>query len=79
VLGLYDLKSNDKPVGSSHLRIKKKPLYQLFYDGNESPALPNMLTKKPSDEGAWGSSAEDARFLSQLRRLLAKPMNGRQD
>jgi transcriptional regulator with XRE-family HTH domain len=53
-------------------RAFEVPLYQLFYDGNESPVLPNLLTQKSSDEGAWGSSGRDARFLSQLRRLLGK-------
>ena len=53
-------------------RAFEVPLYRLFYDGNESPVLPNMLTQEPSDEGAWGSSGRDARFLSQLRHALAK-------
>src|ERR1700756_4848235 len=53
-------------------RAFEVPLYQLFYDGNELPFLPNLLTQKSADGGAWGSSGRDARFLSQLRRLLGK-------
>jgi len=53
-------------------RAFEVPLYQLFYDGKEPPALPNLLKQKVSDETAWGSSGKDARFLDQFRRLLAK-------
>jgi len=53
-------------------RALEIPLYQLFYDGEEPPKLPNLPKGKPSDEGAWGSSGKDARFLSKLRRLLGK-------
>jgi hypothetical protein len=47
-------------------------MYQLFYDGDEPPKLPNLPKRKSSDDIAWGSSGKDARFLSKLRRLLAK-------
>ncbi len=52
-------------------RALEVPLYQLFYDGEEPPKLPNLLKEK-SDGLAWGSSGKDARFLSKLRRLLGK-------
>src|ERR1700677_4738817 len=48
------------------------PLYQLFYDGEEPPQLPNLLKRKSSDDIAWGSSGKDARYLNKLRRLLSK-------
>ena len=48
------------------------PLYRLFYDGEEPPKLPNLPKRKSSEEIAWGSGGKDARFLSKLRRLLAK-------
>jgi hypothetical protein len=47
-------------------------MYELFYDGEEPPKLPNLLKRKSSDELAWGSSGKDARFLNNLRRLLGK-------
>jgi transcriptional regulator with XRE-family HTH domain len=53
-------------------RALEIPIYQLFYDGDEPPALPNLLKRKSSDENAWGSSGKDARFLSKLRRSLGK-------
>jgi transcriptional regulator with XRE-family HTH domain len=52
-------------------RALEVPLYQLFYEGEEPPKVPNVL-KENSSEDAWGSSGKDARFLSKLRRLLSK-------
>ena len=53
-------------------RALECPLYQLFYDGEEPPKLPNLPKGSASDNIAWGSSGKDARFLSRLRRLLGK-------
>ncbi len=53
-------------------RALEVPLYQLFYDGEEPPKLPNLPKRKTPDEIAWGSKGKDARFLSKLRRLLGK-------
>ena len=53
-------------------RALEVPLYQLFYDGEEPPKLPNLPTGKSSAEDLWGSSGKDARFLNKLRRLLGK-------
>jgi len=53
-------------------RAFEVPLYQLFYDGEEPPELPNLLNRKSPDDGVWGTSGKDARFLSKLRRLLGK-------
>jgi transcriptional regulator with XRE-family HTH domain len=53
-------------------RALEVPLYQLFYEGAEPPVLPNLLKRKSSDEIAWGSVGEEARFLNKLRRLLGK-------
>jgi transcriptional regulator with XRE-family HTH domain len=53
-------------------RALEIPIYQLFYDGDEPPVLPNLLKRKSSDENVWGSSGKDARFLSKLRRSLGK-------
>jgi transcriptional regulator with XRE-family HTH domain len=51
------------------LEIRK---YQLFYNGEESPKLPNLPKRKSSDGILWGSNGKDARFLSKFRRLLGK-------
>jgi len=53
-------------------RALEVPLYQLFYDGEKPPVLPNLLRQKSSGEGAWGSSGKEARYLSKLRRSLGK-------
>ncbi|HVS88219.1 MAG TPA: helix-turn-helix transcriptional regulator [Candidatus Acidoferrum sp.] len=45
-------------------RALEIPMYQLFYDGEKPPKLPNLLKRKSSDEIAWGSSGKDARYLS---------------
>lgn len=51
-------------------RALEAPLYQLFYDGEEPPQLPNLPKQKATD--AWGSAGKDGRFLRKLRRLLSK-------
>ena len=53
-------------------RALEVPLYQLFYEGEEPPKLPNLPKRKSSDDIAWGSSGKGGRFLNKLRRLLAK-------
>ncbi len=53
-------------------RALEVPLYQLFYEGEEPPKVPNLLKSKSADETSWGSSGKDARFLSKLRRSLGK-------
>jgi transcriptional regulator with XRE-family HTH domain len=53
-------------------RAFEVPLYQLFYDGEEPPQLPNLLKRKSSDDDAWGSVGKDARYMNKLRRLLGK-------
>jgi len=52
-------------------RALEIPMYQLFYEGDEPPKLPN-LPKRKTDEDLWGNSGKDARFLNKLRRLLGK-------
>ena len=47
-------------------------MYQLFYDGEEPPKLPNLSKRESSDQDAWGSTGKDARYLNKLRRLLGK-------
>ena len=53
-------------------RALECPLYQLFYDGEEPPQLPNLPKRKSSDDIAWGSAGKEARYLNKLRRLLSK-------
>ncbi|MGB6200671.1 MAG: helix-turn-helix transcriptional regulator [Candidatus Acidiferrales bacterium] len=51
-------------------RAFEVPLYQLFYDGEEPPELPNLPKRKSASEIAWGTSGKEAHFLTRLRRIL---------
>lgn len=53
-------------------RALEVPLYQLFYEGDEPPKLPNLLKRKTSDDIAWGSSGKQAVYLHKLVRCLSK-------
>jgi transcriptional regulator with XRE-family HTH domain len=53
-------------------RALECPLYQLFYEGEEPPKLPNILKRKSSDEIVWGSTGKEARYLNKFRSLLGK-------
>jgi transcriptional regulator with XRE-family HTH domain len=53
-------------------RAMEIPLYQLFYDGEEPPKVPNLPKRKTADDIAWGNSGRDAKLLGQFRRLLGK-------
>jgi len=53
-------------------RALEVPLYQLFYDGEEPPELPNLPKRKSSDDVVWGSAGKEARFLHKLRRLMGR-------
>jgi transcriptional regulator with XRE-family HTH domain len=48
------------------------PLYQLFYDGEEPPKLPNLLKRKTADDIAFGSTGQEVSFLGHFRRLLSR-------
>jgi transcriptional regulator with XRE-family HTH domain len=53
-------------------RALEIPMYELFYDGEEPPQMPNILKQKSSKKDSWGSSGKDARYLNKLRNLLSK-------
>jgi transcriptional regulator with XRE-family HTH domain len=53
-------------------RALECPLYQLFYEGEEPPKLPNLPKRKSSNDLAWGSVGKEARYVNKLRRLLSK-------
>ena len=53
-------------------RALEVPLYQLFYDGDEPPKLPNLPKRRSADEVAFGSRGKEARYLHNFRRLLGK-------
>lgn len=53
-------------------RALEVPLYQLFYEGEEPPKLPNLLKRKTADDIVWGSSGKQAAYLHKLRKCLSK-------
>jgi len=53
-------------------RALEVPIYQLFYDGDKPPELPNLTKRTTAADIAWGTTGKDARFLTKLRRLLAR-------
>jgi transcriptional regulator with XRE-family HTH domain len=53
-------------------RALEVPMYQLFYDDEEPPKLPNLPKRKSADEIAWGSKGKDARMLAQFCRLFSR-------
>ena len=50
-------------------RALEVPMYQLFYDGEEPPKLPN---RKAADDIAWGSKGKEARLLAKFCRLFGQ-------
>src|ERR1700693_3829956 len=53
-------------------RALEIPLYQVFYDGEEPPKLPNLLKRKTSDDIAFGNSGKQVTYLHKLRKYLSK-------
>ena len=49
------------------------PLFQLFYDGDEPPPLPNLSKRRTTEELGLDEGAEkDLRFFEKVKRLLAR-------
>src|SRR3977135_662954 len=53
-------------------RALEVPMYQLFYEGEEPPKLPNLPRLKTGDDIAWGSKGKDARLLAKFCRLFSR-------
>ncbi len=49
------------------------PLYQLFYEGDEPPPLPNLSRRRSTEELELDEEAQkDLRFFEKVRRLLSR-------
>jgi transcriptional regulator with XRE-family HTH domain len=57
-------------------RALEVPMYQLFYDGEAAPKLPNLLKRKSPDDIAWGSAGKDAHMLAKFCRLFGRMQEG---
>ena len=53
-------------------RALEVPMYQLFYEGEEPPKLPNLPKRKTVADIAWGSKGKDARMLARFCRLFSR-------
>lgn len=52
------------------------PLYQLFYDGDEPPALPALLKGKKGSQKEWGGSGKLAVVWHRFHNLLGRMKEG---
>ena len=57
-------------------RALEVPTYQLFYDGEEPPKLPNLPKRKSANGNEWGDTGKDARSLFKFRRFLSQMEEG---
>ncbi|MGH9432159.1 MAG: helix-turn-helix domain-containing protein [Terriglobia bacterium] len=49
------------------------PLYQLFYEGDDPPALPNLSSRQTSEELVLSEEQEkQVRFFEKVKRVLDK-------
>jgi transcriptional regulator with XRE-family HTH domain len=53
-------------------RALEVPMYQLFYEGEDPPKLPNLPKRKTVADIAWGSKGKDARMLAKFCRLFSR-------
>src|SRR5215470_19878000 len=53
-------------------RALEVPFYQLFYEGEKTPELPNLLKRKTANEIVWGRSGKQAVYLRNLIKCLSK-------
>jgi transcriptional regulator with XRE-family HTH domain len=51
-------------------RALEVPMYRLFHEGEVATSVRKL--KHPTDRDAWGSTGDDADYLSKLCKLLAK-------
>ena len=57
-------------------RALEVPMYQLFYEGEEPPVLPNLSKRKSAADIVWGSKGKDARMLAKFCRLFSQMGEG---
>jgi transcriptional regulator with XRE-family HTH domain len=53
-------------------RALEVPMYQLLYDGEEPPKVPDLLKRKTSDDNAWGSTGKNSIYMHKLVKCLSK-------
>jgi transcriptional regulator with XRE-family HTH domain len=53
-------------------RALEVPMYQLFYDGENPPKLPNLPKRTIGGDIAWGSKGKDARLVAKFCHLFSR-------
>jgi transcriptional regulator with XRE-family HTH domain len=53
-------------------RALEIPMYQLLYEGEGVPKIPQPVKRKVAREILWGSSGKDAEMLAKFRRLFSR-------
>jgi transcriptional regulator with XRE-family HTH domain len=53
-------------------RALEVPLYQLFYDGENPPAIPVLPKQEKGAAAEWGSSGKRARVWQRFHTLLSR-------
>ena len=53
-------------------RALEIPMYQLLYEGEGVPTIPQPVKRKVAREVLWGASGKDAGMLTKFRRLFAQ-------
>ena len=57
-------------------RALEIPLYQLFYDGEDPPTLPNLPMRRTAEDIVWGTSCKAGRYLMRFCQQLGKMKEG---
>jgi transcriptional regulator with XRE-family HTH domain len=53
-------------------RALEIPMYQLLYEGEGVPKIPQPMKRKAASQVLWGSSGKDATLLAKFRRLFSR-------
>lgn len=53
-------------------RALEVPLYVLFYDGEQPPAVPKLHERRSAGKIEWGDSRKGSLFLRNFRRVLGQ-------
>jgi transcriptional regulator with XRE-family HTH domain len=57
-------------------RALEVPMYQLFYEGEHPPKLPNLPKRKSAEDIAWGGKGKDARLIAKFCHLFSRIEEG---
>ena len=47
-------------------------MYEIVYDGEQPPKVPNLLKRKNPDNVVWGSKGKESHLLANFRRAFSR-------